>query len=113
MVRISIPLNLPRYAKLLLKVSNWFNKFGSANSGMHIILCGKDKQEKPIERHWFIIVKDGDRTQIPCVPDIILAQKLISGEPLNPGAYSCMRLVSLEEYLNELKDFNICQIVVT
>lgn len=110
LVRLGMPFNPSNHAKLLLKISNWFNKFGTAKSGMHVILLGKDKQGKPLEKRWFIIAKDGDGIQIPCVPAIIIAKKLISDSPLNPGAYPCVGLISLQDYMNELKDFNIYQI---
>lgn len=107
LVRLGAPLHLPRHATTLLAISNWFNRFGSTHGGMHMILRGKDKSGQPLERRWFIVAKDGDGPQIPCVPAILLAKRLAVGEKTQAGAYPCVGLVSLKEYLAELKDFNI------
>lgn len=107
LVRAGLPLRLPVLAKLLLKVSNWFDRLGSADGGMHVILSGKDHQGKPYTRKWFIIAKNGDGPQIPTVPAIILARKLAAGELEYKGAGACVGMVSLEEYLAELREFDI------
>lgn len=110
-VRIGLPLNLPRHAARLLSISNFFNRFGSADGGMHVILRGKDKHGKPHEQRWFLIARDGDGPQVPCVPAILLAKRLAHGDPMPAGAYPCVGLVTLEEYMAELQRFRIEQIV--
>ncbi len=107
LVRFGLPIKLENYAEQLLKLSHWFDSFGTADGGMHVIISGKDKSGKPHQRKWFIIAKNGDGPQIPCVPAIILAKKLASGSLKGTGAKSCVGLVSLDEYLDELKDFDI------
>ena len=108
-VRLGLPLDLPRRAKLLLKASNLFNVFGTSDGGMFVTLRGKDKTGKAHERRWFIIAKNGDGPQIPCVPAILLAARLREGVSYKPGAYPCVGLISLEDYLAELKAFDIRQ----
>jgi len=107
LVRLGLPLNLPNKASLLLEVSNWFDFLGSPDGGMHMIIRGKDKNGKSKEVKWFIIAKDGDGPQIPTIPAIILAKKLASGKLHETGAKPCVGLVSLNEYLNELEEFNV------
>lgn len=111
LVRLGLPLNLPRYAGLLLKASNWFNRFGSADGGMHVILRGRGREGAPHIRRWFIIAKNGHGPCIPTVPAIVLARKLAQGERLAAGAYACVGLVGLEEYLAELEGLDIVTIV--
>ena len=48
-----------------------------------------------------------DGLQIPCVPAILLVKKLVSGELKLKGATPCVALVSLSEYLDELKQYDI------
>ncbi len=112
LVRAGVPLNLLGHATTLLKISNWFNGFGTADGGMHMIIRGKDKTGNTHVCRWFIIGKNGAGPQIPCIPAIILAKKLASAIPLNTGAYPCVGLISLEEYLSELKNFDIRQMRV-
>lgn len=106
-IRIGLPLNLPKHANVLLKVSDWFNGLGSADGGMHMILRGKDMQGKSHQRRWFIIAKNGDGPQIPTIPAIVLAEKLATNRLDYRGATACVGMVTLDEYLCELQDFAI------
>lgn len=106
-VRLGIPLNLPKKSAFLLKASNWFDRFGSPDGGMHLILKGTDEKGESKEISWFIIAKDGDGPQIPTIPSIVLAKKMVSGELNDAGALPCVGLVTLGEYISELEDFNV------
>lgn len=103
LVRAGMPINLPRLASPLLAMSNWFNGFGSADGGMHMIFEGRDRQGLPLTRKWFILAEDGDGPYIPTVPAVVLAGKLINGQLQKTGAYPCVGVVSLKEYLDGLK----------
>jgi len=107
LVRLGLPLNLPARSAFLLTVSNWFDRFGSPDGGMHIIISGQDLAGKAKQIKWFVIALDGDGPQIPTIPAIILAKKIVSGELTEIGAKACVGLVTVDEYLNELKDFNV------
>ena len=107
LVRLGVPLNLEKRSAFLLNLSNKFDLLGTPDGGMHIIMKGKDKEGKPKKIQWFIIAKDGDGPQIPTIPAIILAKKLAAGEAMESGAKPCVGLITLDEYLDELKDFNI------
>lgn len=109
LVRIGLPLNLPRFAKPLLKASDLFDGFGTADGGMHVIMTGKDNGGNPYTRKWFIIAKDGDGPQIPTIPAIALAKDLTRGKRLAAGAQACVGLVSLDRYMEELSEFSIEQ----
>jgi hypothetical protein len=45
-VRLGFPIDLPKHAAALLKTSNWFDRFGSADGGMHVILEGSDRSDR-------------------------------------------------------------------
>ncbi len=70
-------------------------------------MSGIGKNGQPHKRTWFIVARDSDGPQIPCVPAIILARKLATGGSLAAGAEPCVGMVTLGEYLDELKPFNI------
>jgi hypothetical protein len=74
---------------------------------MHVIIKGPDKNHQFKKIEWFIIALNGDGPQIPCVPAIILAKKIISGKLNLKGAMPCAGLITLEEYMEELKEFDI------
>jgi hypothetical protein len=107
LVRLGLPLNLPERSGFLLRASNWFDVLGSPDGGMHIIIGGKDKTGNLKAIKWFIIAKEGDGPQIPTIPAIVLAKKLVSGKLTRTGAKPCVGLVQLDEFLDELKGFKI------
>ena len=107
LVRLGVPMNLSRRAQFLLRASHWFDPFGTDDGGMHVIIKGKNQKGEQHERSWFIVARNGDGPQIPCVPAIILAKKLANGFAMQAGALPCLGLVSLQEYLDELSRFSV------
>lgn len=107
LVRAGLPLNLKRHARWLLRMSHWFDCLGTADGGMHMSLSGQDKHGKNKTVRWFIIATHGDGPEIPIIPAVILARKIVSGEFSQRGAMPCVGLVNLTEYLEELKDFRV------
>lgn len=112
LVRIGLPLNLPKHAKFLLSLSHIFDLFGTTYGGMHMLIKGTNKKGKPIEIKWFIIAKDNDGPQIPCIPAIILSKKIIRDKLHVSGAMPCIGMITLDEYMKELKEFAIKQHVI-
>lgn len=112
LVRMGLPLNLPKHARFLLSLSHIFDLFGTSNGGMHMLIKGTNKKGKPIEIKWFIIAKDNDGPQIPCVPAIILSKKIIQDKLHASGAMPCVGMITLDEYMKELEGFSIKQYVI-
>lgn len=109
LVRLGLPLNLPRFAKPLLWISRLFDWMGTPDGGMHMIISGKDRQGQAYQRKWFLIARDNDGPNIPTIPAVILAKQLVGHEISLTGAHPCVGLVSLDDYMDELKDFSITQ----
>ena len=108
LVRWGLPLDLPALAPALLTISDGFNFLGSDVGGMHVTLSGTGFDGKPLTRSWFIVAENGDGPHIPCVPAILLAKRLAEGNAmLTPGAYPCVGLVTLDDYVGELERFAI------
>ena len=108
LVRLKLPTNLTKHAKSLLKFSHRFDRFGTPDGGMHMIINGTDCQNQPKTIKWFLIAKQGHGPQIPIIPAVILAKKLLSDEPSQLiGAQPCVGLVTLDDYLNELSGLDI------
>jgi len=110
LVRFGLPLKLENHAEFLLKIADFLNYFGSKQGGMHVIISGRDHQNHPKEIKWFIIAKNNEGAQIPCVPTIILAKKLFAGTLELKGAMPCVAMITLKEYLEELRDFDVKQV---
>ena len=105
LVRLGLPLNLPNFAPALLRLNRWLGRLGSINGGMHINIKGKDRMGALKTVEWFIIAKDGDGPQIPTVPAIVLANKMVTDSLDIKGALPCVGLVALSDYIDALKDF--------
>jgi len=113
LVRIGLPLNLPKHAKFLLSLSHIFDSFGTTSGGMHMLIKGTNKQGKPLTIKWFIIAQDNDGPQIPCVPAIILSKKIIRDTLHIRGAMPCVGMIMLDEYMKELEGFSIKQHIIS
>lgn len=107
LIRLGMPLNLPKYAGILLKISHWFDQFGTEDGGMHMLISGQTQTGQYKQIKWFIIAKKGDGPQIPAIPAVLLAEKILLGEFTKRGAFPCVGLISLSEYLKELIAFDI------
>lgn len=106
-IRLGLPIDLPRHAPLLLAASHWFDFFGSVDGGMHLILAGKDRAGRRALAKWFIVAFDGDGPYIPTIPSVIMVKRMLAGETFAAGAMPCVGMITLQEYLDELKMFNI------
>jgi hypothetical protein len=107
LVRLGLPLDLPKHAARLLALSHRFDRYGTDVGGMHILMRGTKANGALHRRRWFLITKNGDGPQVPCVPAILLGKKLASGIALQPGARPCVSLLTLNEYMDELHRFAI------
>ncbi|MEP1208756.1 MAG: saccharopine dehydrogenase NADP-binding domain-containing protein [Rhizobiaceae bacterium] len=107
MVRLRLIKRLDRYATTMLKLSFLFDWLGSSNSAFHMRLSGKGQAGQSKSIVFELTARAGDGPFIPCMPSILLVQKLVSGELVQTGAFPCLGLVSLNEYLEALGDLDI------
>lgn len=92
---------------LLLKLSYFFDRLGSENSAFHMDLKGKGLDGEQRTVTFEILARSGDGLQIPAVPAALVAKKILDGTLSKPGAYPCIGLVSLDQYLKALEPFDI------
>lgn len=107
LVRVGLIKNLESSASLLLKLSFLFDWLGSSNSAFHMTLKGREKSGNNKTIHFEIIAKSGDGPYIPCMPAILLAQKIANGEIQSTGATACVGMISKTEYLDALNGLDI------
>ena len=106
-VRAGVIRNLESLAPTMLKLSNAFNRFGGDDSGFYMMLSGPDDNNKQRQILFELIARRGDGPNIPCVPAILLTEKIIRGEIAEVGAKPCVGLIELQEYLNALEGLDI------
>lgn len=107
LVRVRLIKNLKASASLLLKLSFFFDWLGSANSAFHMELSGKDKNGLNKTINFELTARGGDGPYIPCMPAILVAKKLASGEIHDAGASACIGIISKKEYLGALESMDI------
>jgi hypothetical protein len=107
LVRLGLHLKLENYANPMLLIADWFNFIGTDDGGMFVEISGKDNGGAAITVKWAIIAKNGDGPQIPTIPAVILAERICDGEFKDIGATACVALISLEDYVEKLSDFQI------
>ncbi len=107
LVRLRLVRSLDAHAKRLLKLAFLFDRFGSSRSGFHMFLAGEGRDGRPRRVRFFIIARSGHGPHLPCVPAILLARKLSRDEVAARGAFPCLDLIGLEEYLGALEGLDI------
>lgn len=75
---------------------------GSDRGGMLVDVDGLNESGVPTSYRWRLIAEDGEGPFIPAAPAVALIQKLARGEPLKPGAYACVGILSVAEILGVL-----------
>ena len=107
LVRIRVISDLQKAASLLLCLSFKFDWLGSANSGFHMVLSGKNRNQKEKTITFELTASSGDGPYIPCMPAILMAKKISNGSFNQIGAYPCLGFISRDEYLAVLNELDI------
>lgn len=110
-VRSGIVRSLTPYAPFLHRMTLWFDAFGRGKSGFHMVLAGDDPAGQPMEIRMFMVARNAEGPNIPCVPAILLAERLAGGWNPEPGARPCLDLLTLDQYLAAIADFDVSTIV--
>ena len=107
LVRFGLIKNLQPAAAFLLRTSFLFDWLGSANSGFHMTLQGKDHQSEEKTITFELTARSGDGPYIPCMPAILLAKRIADKQLTITGAYPCVDFINRDDYLNALKGLDI------
>ncbi len=105
--RIGLLPPLNKIAPFLLKMSFLFDRLGSDKSAFYMKMQGTNEKNNFKKITFDLTACSGDGPYIPCMPAIILAIKISKEEIENVGAMPCVGLITLDEYLSELKPLDI------
>lgn len=103
LVRLRLFPSLNKCAKAMLKISHCFNSLGHDNTGFYMDLYGSDQQQQLKHLGFDLYAKHGDGLYIPCIPAILLAERLCEENSTLGGASACMGYISLQDYLACIK----------
>ncbi|MBI1214392.1 MAG: potassium transporter [Alphaproteobacteria bacterium] len=107
LVRAGLVKSLAPMAGRLMKMSHWLDALGSDKSGFHMYMTGTDALGKPKTVRFYLIAKSGDGPFIPSTPAILCAKMLARRELQRRGAFPCVGVISLVQYLEGLSGLDI------
>jgi saccharopine dehydrogenase-like NADP-dependent oxidoreductase len=107
LVRMGLIDNASRYARILQTWGRHFDGMGNDTGGMHVGLCGVDREGRPARVDWHLVARRGHGPEIPCIPAIVLARKLAAGTLTARGAMPCMGLMTLAEFADAVSHLDI------
>jgi saccharopine dehydrogenase-like NADP-dependent oxidoreductase len=101
-VRMGMITRLPQWASLLRRCSHWVDFLSTDNSGFHVQINGVDSSGENKQKTFYLIAKDRFGPYIPSTPAIICAKMLANNLLNQTGAYACLGVITLDDYLAEL-----------
>ena len=94
--------NLASHAEQMLHYAQHLDRLGSYDSGFHVTLKGIDHNDQVKQITHYIIATDKYGPYIPSTPAILCTLKLANGSLQRPGAYPCLDIITLNEYMDAL-----------
>ena len=91
-------------------VSQWLEPFVSDKGAMFVSLEGVSMDGQALKLNWHLVAAQNHGPYIPCGAAIALATKLAQGDKLPHGAMPCMGLLTVQEYLDALKGFDLHEV---
>lgn len=110
LVRLKFIKSLAPLGGFLLRASRLFDRIGGDSSAFHMEMSGRDKDGKAKTEIFYLLAKSGHGPFIPAAPAILCAKMLARGRIEERGAFPCVGVICLEEYLKELQELDICVI---
>jgi saccharopine dehydrogenase-like NADP-dependent oxidoreductase len=107
LVRFKLFRSAKLLAPFLTKIATILQPLGNGRSGMFVKLTGTGKSGHSITRVWELNATKNDGANIPGMAAVALVRKLAEGKFWGKGATPCVDIVTLDEYLYELRDFAV------
>jgi hypothetical protein len=110
-VRLGVLPSLERFAKPLNRVADFFDRVGTDAGAMHVRVTARDAHARTTSRTATLVAENGDGPQVPAAPAAVLVKKLLGLRGYAPlatrGAFPCVGILTREEILHELRDFDV------
>jgi Saccharopine dehydrogenase NADP binding domain len=95
------------FAPRMRRIGAAFAAMGSEDGGMSVIVAGTDTDGQSRRATFSLVARHNHGPEIPCAPLLVIARKLLHGNVNARGALPCIGLMNLEEFTDELRDFDI------
>jgi saccharopine dehydrogenase-like NADP-dependent oxidoreductase len=109
LVKHGVLSDLAAFAGPLNHLSRWMQPIVSDKGGMFVTLEGQGPGGAPLRIDWNLTAEKNHGPHIPCGAAIALARKIGSGESLPIGAMPCVGLLTVDEFLDPLRDLDISE----
>jgi hypothetical protein len=110
-VRLGVLPRLDRFARPLKRVVDLFDGVGTDAGALHVRVLARDAHARTTSRTATLVAEHGDGPQVPAAPAAVLVKKLLRLPGYSPlerrGAFPCVGVLTREEILRELRDFEI------
>lgn len=107
MRRLGLVRSWSRYAGFFTWLNRMTRRFGSATGCMQVCVAGIARDGSTIERRWDLVAGSNHGHEIPALPAIALARKLLTGQMTLRGAMPCLGLIGVEDFAVEAGRFDI------
>jgi saccharopine dehydrogenase-like NADP-dependent oxidoreductase len=109
LVKTGILTDMNTFASPLDRLSRWMEPIVSDKGGMFVTLEGEGADGAPLRIDWNLIAEKNHGAHIPCGAAIALVRKIGSGARLPGGAMPCVGLLTVEEFLEPLRELSISE----
>lgn len=106
MARKGIVSDWSRHASILKRAADLFRNWGSDAGAMHVTVQGVDHEGSTTTRTWQLVATEGDGPFVPTLAAAAFIRKVQSGT-LAPGAYPCVGLIGLADFMRETEGLAI------
>jgi hypothetical protein len=100
--RIFPSLNLPALARPLVTFSKLFKPLGTLHGGCGVWVTDVNGRQESLA-----VIAHENGPRIPGSPAILLAQKLLTGQTKDVGAFPCMGFLNMAEFAEFLAPYNV------
>ena len=107
LTRLRIVKNWNRFIPSFQWLSDKLINLGSDVGGMRIRLSGVGEDGVAKCVVWNLTARQNHGPEIPCVPALMLARKLVADEISERGARACLGMITLSEFDAEVSDLDI------
>ncbi|HSW12887.1 MAG TPA: hypothetical protein VLI06_08620, partial [Solimonas sp.] len=106
-VRAGLLRSLVSWSRPLHALAGLLAHGGTPWSAMHVELRGRNANGEALQRDWYLLAGSNHGPQIPCLPVIALARRLLRGEITQRGAMPCLGLLSVEDILGAVPGLDL------
>jgi hypothetical protein len=96
-----------RYTRFFVALDSWISRFGSETGAMQVRVRGATARGETVTRTWNLVAGRNDGPEIPCVPAIAIAKRMLGADTHERGARACVGMIDIGDIAAELADFDI------